>query len=717
MKIRGFNPDVIEPYFLSNLLEVYPQDFDVYHCSVYLICKLGAEQMVLSNIPESIPDYDTISTCTRNMIAMVTDFNDFAVYKLEWNTNHPEIPFAIIMKVTAPFFAAALRNIYTEKLAMEPERCEPEDLFRTHFALSDSEIELIRFTYFTGTNRYSVFDDSSSRTTTKQIISKVAAATAQPFHTTAELLSTGSRLNAINIIFFKEGFPTCEIPCLADNLITFIDGITSRKDLIEKYSRIDTGEVYPLDSFTVSGENADIIRHMVSSHNAFQILLYGEPGTGKTEFSKSIAASAGKRVRFLCSPGIEEKKNINRLWGLHVALNTVSDEDLLIVDEADAILNTETVFDADKFDKGRLNGLFDTLDKTIIWITNDIERIHPSVLRRFSYSIRFDQMKAAQREKIWETEAERHSLPLSKDTIHELSQRYDVNAAGIAHASSVTSLLEEKSAEQVTGVINRVLHSHNELIHGGIKLTVQSQRAEEFNPGFLNTDIPVERILSAASRVHMSGSMHDARRGLGAIFYGMPGTGKSETARYIADKLGMRLVQKKYSDLESKWVGETEQNIAKAFREAEDSNAILFLDEADALFSERAADTRSWEISRTNELLAQIDAFRGILICCTNLIDLMDSAAFRRFAFKVEFRPVSLERRRELYTHFFGAHGNLSAEQNQRIDAIDQLTPGDIRAVATSFMYEEKPSHDLIISAIEKECGFKKKGTQGKIGF
>jgi transitional endoplasmic reticulum ATPase len=113
------------------------------------------------------------------------------------------------------------------------------------------------------------------------------------------------------------------------------------------------------------------------------------------------------------------------------------------------------------------------------------------------------------------------------------------------------------------------------------------------------------------------------------------------------------LIQKRASDLLSMWVGGTEKAIAAAFTQAEDSDAILLLDEADSIFLNREHSQYSWERSQTNELLTRMEAYSGVLVCCTNLLKNLDSAVLRRFAFKVAFQPLTEEGRLVLFERYF----------------------------------------------------------------
>ncbi|HNX60721.1 MAG TPA: ATP-binding protein [Spirochaetota bacterium] len=197
------------------------------------------------------------------------------------------------------------------------------------------------------------------------------------------------------------------------------------------------------------------------------------------------------------------------------------------------------------------------------------------------------------------------------------------------------------------------------------------------------------------------------------------GTGKTEFAKYLGQKLGLKVLCKRCSDLESMYVGETEKNIADAFREAEESGKILFIDEADTFFTDRNSAHRSWEISRTNEMLTQMENFRGIFICCTNMKDLLDSASIRRFGFKINFKPLRPEQKVPLYKRYFESIGTLTNEECRRIESIELLTPGDIRAVYNGFRYSNTDNviHKLIIEEIKREVSHKYETNRSVIGF
>ncbi len=138
-------------------------------------------------------------------------------------------------------------------------------------------------------------------------------------------------------------------------------------------------------------------------------------------------------------------------------------------------------------------------------------------------------------------------------------------------------------------------------------------------------------------------------RGVSALFYGDPGTGKTMAAGVIAAASGLPLYIIDTASLVSKWVGETEKNLGEVFRAAEAGHAMLLFDEADAIFGKRTDvqnSTDRYANMQTNFLLTQIEMFNGVSILTTNRESVMDQAFQRRLTFRVHF-PMPEENERE----------------------------------------------------------------------
>jgi SpoVK/Ycf46/Vps4 family AAA+-type ATPase len=140
--------------------------------------------------------------------------------------------------------------------------------------------------------------------------------------------------------------------------------------------------------------------------------------------------------------------------------------------------------------------------------------------------------------------------------------------------------------------------------------------------------------------------------GLSALFSGPPGTGKTMVAGLLATELGLDLYQIDTSRLVSKWIGETEKNLARLFDAAAAGHAILLFDEADSLFAKRT-DVKSsndrYANLEVNYLLQRMESFDGISILTTNLEASVDEAFRRRLAFRIAFPLPEVDERERLW--------------------------------------------------------------------
>ena len=355
------------------------------------------------------------------------------------------------------------------------------------------------------------------------------------------------------------------------------------------------------------------------------ILLYGDPGTGKTSYAQGL-------IRALKQTGYqivrdEENKASNRRAAIVACLNLTQKEPrpIIIVDEADNLLNTEYSWfrRGETQDKGWLNQLLEVPDLRMIWITNDIGSIEDSVLRRFAYSLRFKPFNRRQRVQLWENvlEGQKSKNLLGTSEVLALAKKFRVSAGGVELV--VRKALEAGRTEKKAfhRAVELGLSAHQTLLNGGIEKQNDPDRIETGycleglnlggNPRELMTRLDqFNRYLIQADRKEI--------RDFNLLFYGPPGTGKSELARYIAERMDRELIVKRASDLLNAYVGATEQLIRRAFEEAEREEGVLVLDEADTFLFSRDRAVRSWEISFTNEFLTQMERYRGILICTTN---------------------------------------------------------------------------------------------------
>lgn len=176
-----------------------------------------------------------------------------------------------------------------------------------------------------------------------------------------------------------------------------------------------------------------------------------------------------------------------------------------------------------------------------------------------------------------------------------------------------------------------------------------------------------------------------AHGGVKALFTGEPGTGKTMSAEIVTGMLGLELLKVDLAQVVSKWVGETEKNMEAAFRQAEESHAVLLFDEADSLFGKRGEvkhGTDRYANLEVGYLLQRLEASEGLVILTSNLKDNIDPAFTRRFHFVVHFpRPAAAERRR-LWRLAFPQQAPLAPDMDLEILARLDMTGAGITAAA-----------------------------------
>lgn len=164
----------------------------------------------------------------------------------------------------------------------------------------------------------------------------------------------------------------------------------------------------------------------------------------------------------------------------------------------------------------------------------------------------------------------------------------------------------------------------------------------------------------------------------GLLLYGVSGSGKSMFGQFLAQELKMPFIKKKASDLIDKYVGQTEQNIKNAFKEARDKKAILLFDEADSFLFDRRFANREYEIASVNELLTQMEDHPYPFIMTTNLKDKIDNASMRRFIFKIKYDYMTNDNIRAGIKTYFGKKFKISDEE---LKDLKFLCAGDFKVV------------------------------------
>lgn len=517
---------------------------------------------------------------------------------------------------------------------------------------------------------------------------------------------------------------------LGADIWTYLIGV-DEAPLTGRFFRKCEDPVLPWDYFgELVSRHGELLKRMIacaSPQRGVNILLYGEPGTGKSSFARALARELG-RDAYLITQSDKDSGSLSasfRFAALRVCDGQVPPEtSLIIVDESDAMLEGgggggllfHPLVNSSNKDKGTLNDVLDEIRAPCIWITNSrADSLDSSNRRRFDYSIRFDKLTREQQTAVWRNAAQRYGIgdALSEELLARMAGRYSISAGGIDLALRNLSAMMAKNAvrqEDAEATLATLLDAHVSLLGGPDSARPQECRGYSLDGLNIKGPVALSRIESAVrrfkeTRFRSSDVAPDSPR-MNLLLYGPPGTGKTAFIHYLGASLNLRVVTKTGSDLLGKYVGETEKNIRNAFFEAGREGSILFLDEIDGLLRTRAGAHRGWEVSQVNEILRQMEEFGGVLACATNFSDNLDPAALRRFTFKLEFGFLTEDGKRTFFRRMFAllGVGELSPECVRRLQAISDLTPGDFRTVRQEFHYlGDSATQDHLVDALERE--------------
>ena len=454
------------------------------------------------------------------------------------------------------------------------------------------------------------------------------------------------------------------------------------------------------------------------SHVGVNVLVYGDAGTGKTELSRLIADTVGAALIGIRPLGkdINQSKsdfdnNISssglRLQHHRLMQSVVSHDEktLLVVDESEDIFAEGTFIQGASsrgLGKEVLHNLLETNTVPTIWITNHVDALPISCIRRFSFVKNIHIPDNRVMENLINKTTK--GLRLSKPFKAMLAAKPHITPANITNAAFVCHTLEltGKQAEATTlDMIDETLSACGFEGH-----TAKYKAQLPFSFEYLNIQGGNQTIEQISEAVNKNSDIR-------ILLFGVPGTGKTALVNHLAESLEQELITVKCSDILDKYVGSSEAKVAAIFREAHQQNAILFLDEVDSLLSSRESLSNQFERQLVNEFLQQIEQSELTIFAATNHAKILDKAVLRRFDFKLTLDYLNQQQVLKLYQEVVG---KASSEERQRLMQMNYLTSGDFAIVARRNRINRKPlTHVQCIQLLQEENNRKQQGQS--IGF
>ncbi len=433
------------------------------------------------------------------------------------------------------------------------------------------------------------------------------------------------------------------------------------------------------DFAAVAGEVA-LARRLIAEaverrEPGINILIHGPSGCGKSELASLLASEAGVALHQAGATDADGSPLAppERLGSLERGQRLLEGtRSALLFDDLDDLFDLPGSGAAGRavlrLPKAWFGALLEKTAVPTLWAARDATVYDPWILRRFSLAI---ALTPATEQRRFELLGGAGGAGTSRGTGWARASRYPVSAGELVGALRVAGLAAEAGDEArvVTGLLETAVR-----LTRGAAPQRPAVGAGDYRLGLVNASMDLPTLVGRIEALAQDG-------GVTLCLHGPSGTGKSEFVRHLAERLGRPLVARRVSDIESKWVGDAEKNLAEAFQEAERERAVLLFDEADSFLRDRREARHRWEVTLTNEFLQRLEETRGVVACTTNFLETLDQAVLRRFSLRIAFDYLRPEQAEAMFRELIGPSVLQSPDLAGRLASCGRLALGDFGVV------------------------------------
>jgi transitional endoplasmic reticulum ATPase len=599
--------------------------------------------------------------------------------------------------------------------------------------MTDLECRILEFAIMTdGVRAFDCFTELSTNVKASEVPKHLAAYLSVPAKEIHRTLSRKSALvrSGLLSISCDETF----MPYLGDYLrlvsYNFSDQMLSEEcDFDAVFSDMvltSTAPELALSDFSYLGEKVELVcLYLKSAINSkkkgVNVLLYGKPGVGKTQFAKAVAHEIGIPILEIANEDQDGfPLNGQQRFQAFCAAQAFfcRNDSLLMFDEIEDVFYGNPTFNqllgSNKsnavnpgMNKAWVNHTLEENKIPTFWISNSVEgTLDPAYVRRFDLVIEMPIPSCEQRYEMVSKICGEHVKP---ETVKNLSAAEELAPAVISRAmrviKTIHSDIDVDSASKFTEMmVDATLSAQSFKGLGKTNSTV-----EFYDPTIVNASYDMSG-LAQGIKHSRSGRF---------LLTGAPGTGKTGYGHWLANEIKAPILVKKGSDLLGPYVGQSEKNIAEAFAEAKASKAVLLIDEVDSFLSKRTNAIQSWEVALVNQVLVELAEYTGVFIATTNLEACeLDPAALRRFDLKVKFDYLCQEQSTLLLEKHCTKLGicNPTPRDYQALKNLLFITPGDFAVVANQSRFATIKTAEAFIEALKVEHDVKGL-SKNSIGF
>lgn len=462
------------------------------------------------------------------------------------------------------------------------------------------------------------------------------------------------------------------------------------------------------------------------------MLFFGASGTGKTMMANAIGAHLKKRILLINFPslgGFEGGENLKLIFR-EAKINDA----ILFFDECESIFESRSL---GNYGVNMLLTEFERHDGLIIMATNRAFDLDEAMHRRITLALEFSKPDLFLREKIWKANLPSKAVLAPDVSFKHLSLHYELTGGFIKNAllTALSRAVARDGEEKCCISMDDLVYGAKSQLRGRLRM-VDFHRRVLPSAGIENVVLPEEKS-ATLKRIVMFEKAKDVLfgqwgfdktmshdRGTTILFYGPPGTGKTMAAEAIAFSMGKPLKVVNSAELVDKYVGETGKHIDAVFEEAQLYDAVLVFDEAEGLFGQRTGTRNSTDRYANTDvglLLYHMERFPGVVVLCTNQINVIDQAFFRRIKFVMEFVVPGPEERAKLWQQLIPKECPVSPDVNfKQIAEKYEFTGGHIKSAvvraATRAALVESDDRAITMSDLLNSCQEEKKKLSAAVG-
>ncbi|HXS04661.1 MAG TPA: ATP-binding protein [Rhodanobacter sp.] len=459
-----------------------------------------------------------------------------------------------------------------------------------------------------------------------------------------------------------------------ERVVNFVKGMNYLDDRLSPLLTALPPATLPPSQRAIADRLLEGLHHVPPGDTLPVVQLLGSDSTSKQAIAQTIAAAFGAQAYRLSAellPGaIAEQETLLRLWQRESQLLPLA----LYLDASEVERGDATALLVKRF-LARAGGL-SFIDAREPWASAATHALSVDVAKP----------TAVEQRTLWQ----RLLGDAAGTQPQQLAGHFDFNLGRIEQIAHVALAAVEQKPEALAQTLWRGALAHTR--------PALDQLAQRIEPKAAWNDLKLpgsemSLLRQIADQVGQRSTVYDdwgfrqrMNRGLSisALFTGESGTGKTMAAEVLAQQLGLSLYRIDLSAVVSKYIGETEKNLRKLFDAAEGGGAILFFDEADALFGKRSEVKDShdrYANIEVNYLLQRLESFQGLAILATNMKGALDSAFLRRLRFVINFPFPGVLERRAIWASVFPAQAATTTLDFDRLARL-ALTGGSIQGIA-----------------------------------